>query len=118
MQWNRSNNHASVNCIGALLKNDHGRAIKYYSFFSMGSAWVPSRLRISPSIPGNPKSRDDTEVLCYALQALWCDAETRDDVLALIQESHSERINAANGKNIIPAGDGLLADPVKFGCLP
>ena len=38
MQWNRSNNHASVNCIGALLKNDHGRAIKYYSFFSMGSA--------------------------------------------------------------------------------
>ena len=80
--------------------------------------WVPSRLRISPSIPGNPKSRDDTEVLCYALQALWCDTGTRNDVLALIQEAHGEEINAANGKNIIPAGHGLLADRVKFGCLP
>ncbi len=66
----------------------------------------------------NPRSRDDTEVLCYALQALWCDVETRDEVLALIQKSHSETVNGANGKNIIPAGDGLLAGRVKFGCLP
>lgn len=46
----------------------------------------------------NPKSRDDTEVLCYALQALGCDAGTRDTVLALIQKSHNEHVNGANGR--------------------
>ncbi|MCY4300275.1 MAG: hypothetical protein OXC68_00865 [Aestuariivita sp.] len=46
----------------------------------------------------NPRSRDDTEVLCTALQALWCDVETRDEVLALIQKSHSETVNGANGR--------------------
>ncbi len=46
----------------------------------------------------NPQSRDDTEGLCYALQALWCDAETRDKVLDLIRKSHSERVNGAHGR--------------------
>jgi len=46
----------------------------------------------------NPRSRDDTEGLCTALPALWCDVETRDEVRALIPESHGDRINAANGR--------------------
>ena len=46
----------------------------------------------------NPKSRDDTEVLCSVLQALWCETGTRDDVLALIQESPGETINGGNGR--------------------
>jgi len=50
------------------------------------------------SLTFDPKSRDDTEVLCYALQALWCDRETRDAVLELIEKSHSDGINCGNGR--------------------
>ncbi len=65
----------------------------------------------------NPKSRDDTEVLCTALQALWCDAGTRDTVLALIQKSHNENVKGANGRRR-SREHGRLAGRVKFGCLP
>ncbi len=50
------------------------------------------------SLTFDPKSRDDTEVLCTALQALWCDRETRDAVLELIEKSHSDGINCGNGR--------------------
>jgi len=65
----------------------------------------------------NPKSRDDTEVLCYALPALWCDAGTRDTVRALIQKSHNEHVKGANGRRR-NREHGRLAGRVKFGCLP
>ena len=37
-------------------------------------------------------------MLCTALQALWCDRETRDAVLELIEKSHSDGINCGNGR--------------------
>ncbi|MCY4305204.1 MAG: hypothetical protein OXC62_10600, partial [Aestuariivita sp.] len=46
----------------------------------------------------DPNSRDDTEVLCYALQALWCNRDARDTVLGLIEAYHSQQVDRENGR--------------------
>ena len=63
----------------------------------------------------DPTSRDDTEVLCYALQTLWCDRDTRDTVLGLIEACHSQQVDCQNGRPGMTFWQVLVVAVIKQG---